>query len=553
MKHPEIVSPPRQEDLPQWWNHWVEFVRRNPGLVDQAGVEKHFWGQHLFIGWETHKNLFRAPRAVGVKTPNFADAIDYHNVIDRRAWEETKPATLLLHEDILSEHCYIVGPSGAGKTSLGIMSLLMQLMRGGQTTSPSLPEPYPLVVLDLKGDAALFHTVKKEAEARGQKFKFFTTEKDAPTYRFNPFRGFDRKSRTVAQLCQLVMDALSLNHGKGYGRSYYTERSRSILSKTLKRDTPINSFDDLHNELKEALRGTSDSKAKADAFELLSVIEMLTEYRQLFTSVEEHLSNTESIIFMADVIRERQVAYFWLPAAIESISVGEIAKLVLFNLRVAAQDWKKNHPTDRRRIVLVIDELQRVAGENLQGILQDARSFGISAILANQSLTDLKTATGFDLAPAIMTNTRVKFFFTSPSERECYVYVERGKGFTEPKPFPGKGNPWLKDLGPDDFAYHTRLAWPVPHTEYLRRDSTPLPTWDAIPGGDYWRHPVVASTPAAEESSDILPHNFTLVRDEDWYKQVASIQALFEDLGEDDGPPLLFQEVNGGLRQDSDD
>jgi len=66
-----------------------------------------------------------------VTTRNFVDTIDYDNVVDRRAWVETKPATLLLHEDILSEHCYIVGPSGAGKTSLGIMSLLLQLMRGG--------------------------------------------------------------------------------------------------------------------------------------------------------------------------------------------------------------------------------------------------------------------------------------------------------------------------------------------------------------------------------------------------------------------------------------
>ena len=551
MTHPEIVSPDQPEDLPHWWHEWAKFVRRNPGLVDKVGAETHFWGRHLFLGWETHKEFFRAGRAVSVKAPNFADVVDYEDVLDRRAWRETKPSTLLLHEDILSEHCYIVGPSGAGKTSLGIMPLLMQLMRGGQTTGTSLSEPYPLVILDLKGDAALFHTIKHEAEARGQTFKFFTTEKDAPTYRFNPFRGFDRKSRSVAQLCQLVMDALSLNHGKGYGRSYYTERSRSILSKTLKRETPIHSFDDLHNELKEALRGTSDSKAKADAFELLSVIEMLTEYRQLVTSAEEHLSNTESVIFMADVLKNREVAYFWLPAALESISVGEIAKLVLFNLRVAAQDWKRNNPLDRRRVILVIDELQRVAGENLQGILQDARSFGISAILANQSLTDLKSATGFDLAPAIMTNTRVKFFFTSPSERECYVYVERGKGFTEPKPFPGKGNPWLKDLGPEDFAYHVRLAWPFPHEEYNERDATPLPSWDEIPGGDYWRKQAATTAQATAEVSDVLPHDFTLVRDELWCKQVSAIQALFEDSADDDGPPLLFQEV--AVQEQDDD
>src|SRR5437764_14083337 len=105
---------------------------------------------------------------------------------------------------------------------------------------------------------------------------------------------------------------------------------------------------------------------------------MLTEYRQLVTDPDETIENTEGIIFMPNVIKDRQVAYFWLPAALESISVGEIAKLVLFNLRVAAQDWKHSHPSDPRKIILVIDELQRVAGKNLQRILQEARAFGCS-------------------------------------------------------------------------------------------------------------------------------------------------------------------------------
>jgi len=419
------------------------------------------------------------------------------------------------------------------------MSLVMQLMKGGQTRNTSLPQPYPVVILDLKGDAALFHTVREEAKARGQTFKFFTTEKDAPTYRFNPFRGFDRASRTVPQLCQVVLNALSLNHGKGYGRMYYTERSRSILSKTLQRETPIHSFEELHAELKTALRGSSDNRSRYDAFELLSIIERLTDYRQLVTNAEDNLSNRESIIFMSDVIKERQVAYFWLPAAIESIGVSEIAKLVLFNLIVAAHDWKRNHPTDRRRTILVVDELQRVVGENLQGILQDARSFGISAILANQTLSDLETLSGFDLAPVVMTNTRVKFFFTAPAERECYIYVERGKGFTEARPFPDKGNPWLKDLSPSEFAYHTRLAWPLSYDEYLRRDATPLPDWDDIPGGHYWWDPVKSPAIAEPEQSDVLPHDFDLVRDETWQKQVAAISSLFEDVEEEAVQPRL--------------
>jgi hypothetical protein len=263
---------------------------------------------------------------------------------------------------------------------------------------------------------------------------------------------------------------------------------------------------------------------------LLSVIEMLTEYRQLITNPDETIDSTDGIIFMPAVLKERQVAYFWLPAALESISIGEIAKLVLFNLRVAAQDWKRANPHNPRNVILVIDELQRVAGENLQGILQDARSFGIHAILANQSLTDLKSQTGFDLAPTIMTNTRVKFFFTSPSERECYVYVERGKGFTEARQFPDKGNPWLKDLSPAEFAYHVSLSWPFTWEEYQERDALPLPSWKEVPGGNFYKEEVEHwEEEEPQPVSDALPRNFTLIRDSEWEEQVAAIKALFRE------------------------
>ena len=529
MTTPPAGPPPKLEDLPDWWTDWVDFVRNRPGIADLVKDETFYWGEHLFVGSETHNQLTRIPRAIGRQAEGYTDILDYHEVTDLRAWTRTKPAPLFLHEKILAEHCYIVGPSGAGKSSLGIMPLLIQLMRGAKTVSDKLPDPYPVVVLDLKGDAALFHTVRIEAETRGQRFQFFTTEKHSPTHRFNPFRGFDRGSRSIAQLCQLILDALNLNHGKGYGRSYYTERSRNVLARTLKRNRNIQSFDELHAELRETV-ARADIRTKGDAFELLSVIEMLTEYRQLVSDPDETISDTDGIIFMPNVLKNRQVAYFWLPAALESISIGEIAKLVLFNLRVAAQDWKRANPHDPRNVVLVVDELQRVAGENLQGILQDARSFGIHAILANQSLTDLKSQTGFDLAPTIMTNTRVKFFFTSPSERECFVYVERGKGFTDARQFPDKGNPWLKDLGPSEFAYHVSLAWPFSLEEYKERDAMPLPGWDEVPGGDFYRQDTENWEEIEPEiASDELPRNFPFVRDSEWEDQVASIRALFRE------------------------
>lgn len=119
---------------------------------------------------------------------------------------------------------------------------------------------------------------------------------------------------------------------------------------------------------------------------------------------------------MPELIEHRQVAYFWLPAALESISVREIGKLALFCLLTAAIDRQRT-TGQRRQVYLVIDEFQRLAGENFKVILEQARSFGLSTILANQTQSDLKTH-DIDLTPTVRTNTRTKLYFavTDPDE-----------------------------------------------------------------------------------------------------------------------------------------
>lgn len=329
---------------------------------------------------------------------------------------------VLLHKRLLEEHCYIVGQTGSGKTSLGIMPLLMQMLRGTMpspipnlpATSPPAPSSdlTPIVILDLKGDPALFHTIKAEAEARGQEFRFFTPERGLATHVFNPFSNFSTENRTLIQLCQLILDALGLNHGEGYGRSYFTRQNREALFDALNTQPAPKTFQELSDVLK-TFRGRP---AYPDIFELVSTIHALTQYPQLETI--EPVSRPDQAIHMPTVLERRQVVYFWLPAAIESITVREIGKLALFSLLSAAIDRQRSGAT-QHRVFLVIDEFQRLVGDNFRIILEQARSFGLSVIMANQTMADLNTPT-FDLRPTVRTNARVKISFgiTDPSEIE---------------------------------------------------------------------------------------------------------------------------------------
>lgn len=331
---------------------------------------------------------------------------------------------VLLHEKLLSEHAYFTGDSGSGKTSLGLMPLLIQLIRGhgvseqdaraGRVFTDGRTLPPPIVVIDLKGDPGLFHTVKKEAEERGLEFRFFTPEMGQASHLFNPFASLDSENRTEIQLCQIMLDALSLNHGEGYGRGYYSRQSRALLLAALTAPRKPRSIKELYEAIRE-LRdgGVQDYK---DTLELLSTVHALTQYKVL--ALRSNPKRPEEAIHMPSVLERRQVVYFWLPAAVESVSAREIAKLALYSLLTACIDRQRSRPQEApRQAYVVIDEFQRIAGENFRIILEQARSFGLGVVLSNQCIADLQTPDA-DLRPTVRTNTRVKRYFSVTDPRE---------------------------------------------------------------------------------------------------------------------------------------
>ena len=68
---------------------------------------------------------------------------------------------VLVPVPLLFEHVHILGGTGTGKTALGIAPLMIQLIRRNDG---------PVMVLDLKGDNALFHTARIEAESADRTF-----------------------------------------------------------------------------------------------------------------------------------------------------------------------------------------------------------------------------------------------------------------------------------------------------------------------------------------------------------------------------------------------
>lgn len=333
---------------------------------------------------------------------------------------------VLLHREILAEHAYISGGSGSGKTSLGILSLLVQLIRSG-TPDPANPDQGmpPILIIDLKGEYALFHTVReevrKQAEREGRTledcFRVFTSEKDMATHFFNPLGDMTYGDRYVADLANLLLDALELNHGPGYGRSFYSRKNYMLLHQVLQADNPA-TFDELCRRVTKAMKSNSDDRQQA--FELMATLYGLMEFKQLKPPPD--LPETDTIS-MRQVIEKRQVVYFWLPTVESSIIAREIANLALFSYFSAMRARAKTR-VPIRQSYLVVDEFQKLAGDRFSVILEQARGFGLSAILSNQSISDLKTPS-YDLRPTVLQNTRSKLYFSFADCREMVEFAKR--------------------------------------------------------------------------------------------------------------------------------
>jgi len=309
---------------------------------------------------------------------------------------------ILLHTDILKEHAHFTGDSGSGKSSLGVAPLVAQLI--GRPRSS-------IVVLDLKGDEALFECARIEAERHGVPFRWITNSPGQSTYAFNPFKQKHMEGLSRFQLAEVLLKSLGLEYGEGYGRAYFSSLHRDTMTRLLGMFPEIDSFRHLHRYLEHAGQYIELSREqRAHGAHLTTTINMLAAIDALnITSTEDGPNQAfANRIDMSDVISQPNVVYFFLQTQLQEATMREVAKLALFSLLTAAAlNKRRDH-----QVYLFIDEFQQVASSDIEIVLRMARDSGIGAILANQTVSDLKTPSA-DLRPTIQANTRLKLIYSA--------------------------------------------------------------------------------------------------------------------------------------------
>ena len=364
------------------------------------------------------------------------------NSIERAAniigFHRTFGFPILADTNLYFEHQHVLGATGIGKTALSVTTDLIQLIRRGDG---------PVIVVDCKGDRALFETARLESARAGRKFKWFTNKPYRSTYIFNPLAHLSSPQFALPEVLGVLLQSFNMFHGEEYARAYFGKAVRILLRAAYLATTRervnrrgydphasgysaerIESFWDLDDILQDL---AADNREYEAAKHLTMLVQSLCDFDQLnlTASRDPNEPAVHHAISMPEVIREKQVVYFYLVGTMDQASVGEIARLALFATNSAAVQYR-DQTSKRPRIYFIADEAQCLLAKNVETVLQQARDSGIGFLLAHQSLSQLNLPGGIDLTPQVMNSTCIKRYH-SARDAAAQKYISEISGTTK--------------------------------------------------------------------------------------------------------------------------
>ena len=325
-------------------------------------------------------------------------------------FDPIRDVPILLPTTVLNEHAHILGSSGSGKTAKAVAPLMVQLIRQAARDTKGGGS---VVIIDLKGDRALLHGARLEAKRAGLPFKWFIHRSGYSSFGFNPLtQAHMLKGIARDEQSDVLMQALSLDYGEDYGRSYFAGINRDTLAAILTADTERHSFAELLPVIEHGRQPLGISSSDWDnSTHLFNTIRLLSRIQPL--NVTQHDATVfKHAIDMVDVMKRPQVIYFYLPVIGGTKNARECAKLAIHALLNAAQYLEDTASSKLRQTHLFIDEFQQIISSDLSVFLEQARSKRIGVILSNQTVNDLEKAS-FGLKATVRENTRLKMYFAA--------------------------------------------------------------------------------------------------------------------------------------------
>lgn len=315
---------------------------------------------------------------------------------------------LLVPRQVFGEHAHFAGDAGSGKTSKGLAPWIEQTVAFGDCS---------LLMIDMKGDTLeLLATAATAADEYLNRtgncipVKYFTNSPAKSTFAFNPMRQRFWDEFGIYEKADIFCGAAGLIYGNDYGEGWYTESNGTVSCSAFKSRPNVKSFQAFAEQMERTISPKNKelhSELRNAGVHALAIVNRLADCEALCVDADAGYSDEvlTNSIDLASLFETPQIVHFHLPSTTSPGSAPIIARLVVYMLLSIASRVRRKCP-----VYLVIDEFQRMAGHNMDYVLQLARSMGVGVILANQSLEDLG-----DLRNAVETNCRYRQSFSVSS------------------------------------------------------------------------------------------------------------------------------------------
>lgn len=377
-----------------------------------------------------------------------------------------EPVTLS-REQLKKGHAHVRGRTGSGKSQLVLLPIVLQLLesytleyRDRRGTQHRVRENDAVCIFDNGGDRAMFNAIRKAAQRLGRTFRYFSLDSQK-SHGFDPFQSVPACEDRIIRLCNLLTEALNLEHGSVYGGAYFTQRNlaqllavaeKAVEEKVAGRNVSLGDIDRFIQQKQHQIK---------DAEQVRMIFRFLTRYEQL-----QPQSTDSQVIDFRRAIEEREVIYFFTPTLGEAVTARQISGLGLYNAVNAAVELAEQREGDQRdrpvpHVHLIVDEFQELVGRGFASLMAQARKFGCSMVCANQSTEQLKNR-DLSLADIVRDNTTTKVYFTcsgksDTEELQSYSKQARATLTTTRAPTPAIANSGRTGGGDSFSEYVTPL------------------------------------------------------------------------------------------------
>jgi hypothetical protein len=225
--------------------------------------------------------------------------------------DNRRPVTVPVSK--LTEHTYILGGTGAGKTSLVVLPLCVQAVRRNM----------PVIVIDFKGDKQAIQLLARETAAAGRRFFLFSLHPQVPSNTYNPLSSGSATSKV-----ERIMTALQLVfEGEAKFYTYCQQAMFLPLVKHFDTQGIRYTLADISNFLANLDLIESTTGEKVDPKQIRGLTAALVPYVDV-----DRINDPDPDIDLHRIMENGDVCYFDLRSAVAPELAGAIGKMIAMDL-----------------------------------------------------------------------------------------------------------------------------------------------------------------------------------------------------------------------------